>query len=352
MQQPADETRRNERERNRQCSLPVRGAKWKMNSWQINQTYVTEFIILGFPSLQKLYPVLFLILLVLYLFTIIGNVLIFLTVSMNYNLHIPMFIFLNHLSAMEICYTSIIVPKMLSNFATHRRAIPFNSCMIQLYLFSSLSASECYLLTVMAYDRFIAICNPLHYSVKMTNTTSLQLASGSWLSGFISPVLPVALISQLDFCGPNQVNYFYCDAQPLLRLSCSSTEFTEGAITILASGLIFSSFLLTVISYIFIIYTILRIPSATGRKKAFSTCGSHLIVVMIYYGTIVCMYIQPMSRFSLDINKVLSLLYTVVTPVLNPIIYSLRNKEIKEASGKLLKQLLKIEIQSKPKLFF
>ncbi|XP_053555879.1 olfactory receptor 6N1-like [Bombina bombina] len=308
-----------------------------------NLTTVSEFIILGFPSLQKLYPVLFLVFLIIYLFTVTGNILIFVTVGLNYNLHIPMFYLLNHLSAMEVCYTSIIVPKMLSNFVSQNRRISFNGCMIQLYLFSSLSASECYLLTVMAYDRFLAICKPLHYSSKMTNTTSMQLACSSWLGGFICPILPVALISQLEFCGPNQINYFYCDAQPLLRLACSNTHVTETAITILATGLIFTSFLLTVISYIFIISTILRIPSATGRKKSFSTCGSHLTVVIIYYGTIVCMYIQPMSRFSLDINKVLSLLYTVVTPVLNPIIYSLRNKEIKESFGKLTKRILKIE---------
>ncbi|XP_053324491.1 olfactory receptor 6N1-like [Spea bombifrons] len=305
----------------------------------LNQTLVTEFIILGFPSLQKLYPVLFLIFLCIYIFTITGNIAIFLTVFMNYNLQIPMFFFLNHLSAMEIWYTSVIVPKMLANFVTNGNSISFNNCMIQLYLFSSLGASECYLLTAMAYDRFLAICQPLHYSTRMTNATSLQLASGSWLGGFISPVLPVVLIAKLKYCGPNKVNYFYCDAQPLLRLSCSNTHFTEVAISILASGLIFSSFVLTVLSYIFIISTILRIPSAIGRKKAFSTCASHLTVVIIYYGTITCMYMQPMSKFPLDVNKVLSLLYTVVTPMLNPIIYSLRNKEMKESLGKVIIRL-------------
>ncbi|KAM8960640.1 olfactory receptor 6N1-like [Pelodytes ibericus] len=305
----------------------------------LNQTFVTEFIILGFPSLTNFYPVLFLIFLVIYIFTITGNIVIFLMVFLYHKLQIPMFFFLNHLSAMEICYTSVIVPKMLANFVAKSRHISFNNCMLQLYLFSSLGASECYLLTVMAYDRFLAICKPLHYTTLMTNTTSLQLASGSWLGGFISPVLPVVLISQLVYCGSNQVNYFYCDSQPLLRLSCSDTHLTEVAITILASGLIFSSFLLTVLSYIFIISTILKIPSATGRNKAFSTCASHLTVVIIYYGTITCMYMQPMSRFSLDINKVLSLLYTVVTPMLNPIIYSLRNNEMKQSLVKIIMRL-------------
>ncbi|KAG9487218.1 hypothetical protein GDO78_007211, partial [Eleutherodactylus coqui] len=267
------------------------------------------------------------------------NIIIFITVLTNYKLQIPMFYLLNHLSAMEIWYTSVIVPKMLSTFVANSRAISFKNCMTQLYLFSSLGASECYLLTAMAYDRYLAICNPLHYSSKMTNTTSHQLASVAWIGGFISPILPVALICKLVFCGPNQVNYFYCDAQPLLKLSCSSTRFTEAAISMLATGLIFSSFLLTVLSYIFIISTILRISSAIGRKKAFSTCASHLTVVMIYYGTITAMYMQPMSKFSLDINKALSLLYTVVTPMLNPIIYSLRNKEMKESVKKLFKRI-------------
>ncbi|KAG9487217.1 hypothetical protein GDO78_007211, partial [Eleutherodactylus coqui] len=304
-----------------------------------NQTFVTEFIILGFPSLKKLYPFLFLLFLFIYVFTVTGNIIIFITVLTNYKLQIPMFYLLNHLSAMEIWYTSVIVPKMLSTFVANSRAISFKNCMTQLYLFSSLGASECYLLTAMAYDRYLAICNPLHYSSKMTNTTSHQLASVAWIGGFISPILPVALICKLVFCGPNQVNYFYCDAQPLLKLSCSSTRFTEAAISMLATGLIFSSFLLTVLSYIFIISTILRISSAIGRKKAFSTCASHLTVVMIYYGTITAMYMQPMSKFSLDINKALSLLYTVVTPMLNPIIYSLRNKEMKESVKKLFKRI-------------
>ncbi|KAG8455571.1 hypothetical protein GDO86_001677 [Hymenochirus boettgeri] len=305
----------------------------------INTTFVNEFVILGFPSLQKVYPVLFLVFLFVYLFTITGNILIIVTVSRNDNLQIPMFFFINHLSVMEIWYTSVIVPKMLATFVSSNKLIDFNGCMIQLYLFSSLGASECYLLTVMAYDRFLAICKPLHYSALMTNGKSFQLAAGSWMGGFLSPVLPVTLISKLVFCGPNKINYFYCDAQPLLSLSCSNTHFTEVIITVLASGLIFSSFLLTLLSYIFIIYTILKIPSTSGRKKAFSTCASHLIVVSIYYGTITCMYIQPMSRFSLDINKVLSLLYTVVTPMLNPIIYSLRNKELKETLCKNIKRL-------------
>ncbi|XP_044137037.1 olfactory receptor 6N1-like [Bufo gargarizans] len=307
----------------------------------INQTFVTEFIILGFPSLKKLYLFLFLLFLLIYSFTVTGNIIIFITVLTNYKLQIPMFYFLNHLSAMEIWYTSVIVPKMLSTFVTNNRAISFKNCMIQLYLFSSLGASECYLLTAMAYDRYLAICNPLHYSSKMTNTTSHHLASGAWVGGFLSPILPVVLISKLVFCGPNQINYFYCDAQPLLKLSCSSTQFTETAISVLATGLIFSSFVLTVLSYMFIISTILRIPSAIGRKKAFSTCASHLTVVMIYYGTITAMYMQPMSRFSLDINKVLSLLYTVVTPMLNPIIYSLRNKEMKDSVTKFFKRINK-----------
>nr|XP_033779122.1 olfactory receptor 6N1-like [Geotrypetes seraphini] len=302
-----------------------------------NQTSVTEFIILGFPSLEKFFILLFMVFLTIYLFTVVGNVLIFLLVRADHRLQIPMFLLLNNLSLLEICYTSVIVPKMLSGFLSESKNISFTGCMVQLYTFSALGAAECYLLTVMAYDRYLAICKPLHYATLMNSSHCLKLAAGSWIGGFISPVLPVALISRLPFCGPNVINYFYCDAQPLLKLSCMDTFVTEASISILASTLIMSSFALTVVSYIYIISTILRISSATGRQKAFSTCGSHLTVVIIFYGTIVCMYVQPTGGYSLDVNKVLSLLYTVFTPMLNPIIYSLRNKDIKDAMRRHVK---------------
>ncbi|XP_069488886.1 olfactory receptor 6N1-like [Ambystoma mexicanum] len=306
----------------------------------VNQTSVTEFIIMGFPSLERLYSLFFFVFLFIYLFTVSGNTLIFLTVRANHHLHTPMFYFLIHLSLMEIWYTSVIIPKMLANFVTKTGHISFLNCMMQLYLFSSLSASECYLLTLMGYDRYLAICKPLHYNRLMMPGNCLQLAATSWVCGFLSPILPVSLISQLSFCGPNMVNYFYCDAQPLLKLSCTNTHITAAAISLLASTLILSSFLLTMVSYAFIISTILRIPSGLGRQKAFSTCSSHLVVVMIYYGTIVCLYIQPTASVSMDLNKVFSLLYTVVTPMLNPIIYSLRNREMKESLKKLLRRKL------------
>ncbi|XP_029435419.1 olfactory receptor 6N1-like [Rhinatrema bivittatum] len=301
-----------------------------------NQTLVTEFVILGFPSLEKFSSLLFVVFLTIYLFTVTGNILIFLLVRVDHHLHTPMFFLLNNLSLLEICYTTVIIPKMLSGFLSQAKNISFTSCMVQLYTFSALGAAECYLLTVMAYDRYLAICKPLHYVTMMSNVSCLKLAAGSWVSGFLSPLLPVILISRLPFCGPNEINYFYCDAQPLLKLSCMDTFVTEASISILASTLILSSFVLTVVSYIYIISTILRISSATGRQKAFSTCGSHLTVVIIFYGTIVCMYVQPTAGYSLDVSKVLSLLYTVFTPMLNPIIYSLRNKDIREALRKLI----------------
>ncbi|XP_078496744.1 olfactory receptor 6F1-like [Lissotriton helveticus] len=303
-----------------------------------NMTSVKEFIIMGFPSLEQLYPLLFFVFLIMYIFTVTGNALIFITVRANHRLHTPMFFFLIHLSLMEIWYTSVIIPNMLANFVTKSGRISFLGCMLQLYLFSSLSASECYLLTLMGYDRYLAICKPLHYTQLMVTSTSMELAATSWVCGFLSPILPVALISQLSFCGPNMVNYFYCDAQPLLKLSCTDTHFTESAISLLASTLILSSFFLTMVSYACIISSILRIPSAVGRQKAFSTCSSHLAVVIIYYGTIICLYIQPTASFSLDLNKVFSLLYTVVTPMLNPIIYSLRNREMKQGLEKIMRR--------------
>uniref|UniRef100_A0A6I8RNJ3 Olfactory receptor n=1 Tax=Xenopus tropicalis TaxID=8364 RepID=A0A6I8RNJ3_XENTR len=305
-----------------------------------NGTHANYFIILGLLNTTEMNMPLFIVFLCIFLVTLMGNIIIITVVCLDRALQNPMYFFLTNLSFLEIWYTVTIVPKLLVNLLVKCIYISFVGCMTQLFFFVTFGACECYLLLVMAYDRYLAICKPLYYSTLMNTKTCLYLlASGSWVGGFLSPVLPVTLISKLVFCGPNSINYFYCDAQPLLRLSCSRTYLTEATITILASGLIFSSFLLTVISYIFIILTILRIPTSSGRKKTFSTCASHLIVVIMYYGTITCIYMQPMSSFPLEINKVLSLLYTVVTPMLNPIIYSLRNKEIKKALWRTLQRV-------------
>ncbi|XP_074975133.1 olfactory receptor 6N1-like [Caretta caretta] len=272
--------------------------------------------------------------LVIYMATVVGNTLIVVLVVADQHLHSPMFFFLGNLSCVETCYTSAIVPQMLASLLTGDRTISVSGCIIQLYFFGSLVATECYLLAVMSYDRYLAICKPLHYLTLMNIRFSFQLAAGCWLNGFLGITIFVLFLSQLIFCGRNEIDYFYCDALPLIELSCSDTHQVILVDFILACVFTLPPFLLTLTSYMCIIATILRIPSTTGRQKAFSTCSSHLIVVTIFYGTLIIVYMLPKRDTLRDLNKVLSLCYTVLTPLVNPLIYSLRNREVKEALRK------------------
>ncbi|XP_074975142.1 olfactory receptor 6N1-like [Caretta caretta] len=272
--------------------------------------------------------------LVIYMATVVGNTLIVVLVVADQHLHSPMFFFLGNLSCVETCYTSAIVPQMLASLLTGDRTISVSGCIIQLYFFGSLVATECCLLTAMSYDRYLAICKPLHYLTLMNIRFSFQLAAGCWLNGFLGITIFVLFLSQLIFCGRNEIDYFYCDALPLIELSCSDTHQVILVDFILACVFTLPPFLLTLTSYMCIIATILRIPSTTGRQKAFSTCSSHLIVVTIFYGTLIIVYMLPKRDTLRDLNKVLSLCYTVLTPLVNPLIYSLRNREVKEALRK------------------
>ncbi|XP_030043069.1 olfactory receptor 11L1-like [Microcaecilia unicolor] len=305
-----------------------------------NHTMVSEFVILGLVSSQETQIWLFMVFLCIYFLTIMGNVVIITVVKLDRGLHTPMYFFLSNLSFLEIWYTTTIVPKMLANFLSVSQTISFSSCMIQLYCFVCLGATECYLLSVMGYDRYLAICAPLHYPTHMNSTSCFQLALGSWVCGILTGLLPVMLISRLQFCGSNFINHFYCDIPPLLSLSCTDTFVAEITIFVLSFLVLLCCFLLTVVSYIFILFSILKIPSATGRQRAFSTCGSHLIVVVIYYGTMIFMYVRPSSSYSSNLNKVVSVFYTVITPMLNPVIYSLRNKDVKNATKRLVRKLI------------
>ncbi|CAM5097903.1 unnamed protein product, partial [Natator depressus] len=299
-----------------------------------NQTAITEFFLLGFGDLPDLQILLFLMFLVIYMATVVGNTLIVVLVVADQHLHSPMYFFLGNLSCVETCYTSAIVPRMLASLLTGDKSISVSGCIIQLYFFGSLAATECYLLAAMSYDRYLAICKPLHYSTLMNIRFSFQLAAGSWLNGFLPITIFVLFLSQLIFCGPNEIDHLYCDPLPLIELSCSDTHQVILADFILACVFTLPPFLLTLTSYMCIIATILRIPSTTGRQKAFSTCSSHLIVVTIFYGTLMIVYILPKRDTLRDLNKVLSLCYTVLTPLVNPLIYSLRNREVKEALRK------------------
>nr|XP_006112400.1 olfactory receptor 10A7-like [Pelodiscus sinensis] len=257
---------------------------------QGNETSLTEFILLGFGELPGLQVPLFLLFLVIYLVTMAGNGLIVVLVVAYRHLHTPMYFFLGNLSCLEICYSSTLLPPLLAGLLAGDWTISFTGCLTQYYFFGALVATECLLLSVMSYDRYLAICNPLHYTARMSGRSCLQLAGGSWIGGFLACSISTVSISQFTFCGPNTIDHFFCDFIPLVKLSCNDPLLMETLAFSIC--LIFSlvPFLLTLVSYICIISTILRIPSSTGRQKAFSTCSSHLIVVSVYYGTVLIVY--------------------------------------------------------------
>ncbi|XP_067388323.1 olfactory receptor 10A7-like [Emydura macquarii macquarii] len=305
-----------------------------------NQTSITKFLLLGFGNLHEAQILLFVLFLVIYLVSLAGNLLIVVLVVADHHLHTPMYFFLGNLSFLETCYTSVTAPRLLAGFLADDRTISFRDCITQLYFFSALACIECFLLAVMAYDRYLAICNPLSYMVVMNFRVCLQLVSASWMTGFSVSALAVGMVPQLSFCGPKEINNFFCDMEELFKLSCTKSTLAEMVTLVSCSLVSLVPFLFIVVSYVFILSAILQIASSTGRQKAFSTCASHLLVVSLYYGTIIIMYVAPSTEQSPGFHKALSLMYTVVTPMLNPIIYSLRNKEVKGAFRKVVLQNL------------
>ncbi|XP_044282162.1 olfactory receptor 6X1-like [Varanus komodoensis] len=299
-----------------------------------NQTTVVEFILLGFPSIQKASILVFLGVLAIYILTVTGNIVIVATVAHVPTLHKPMYFFLVNLSFLGIIYVSTTIPKLLVNLLTVKKSISLAGCKVQAFSHFFLGATEFFLLTAMAYDRYLAICHPLHYHGIMNGRVCVQLAGGSWLGGLMTVLVQTILVFQLPFCGPNIINHFYCDVGPLLKLACVDTYPIEWTVFIVATVVVFSNSLLTVVSYIFIISTVMRIPSSSGRQKAFSTCIAHLVVVIMLYGAIIFIYVRPTGHASLNMNKLVSLLNTLVTPLLNPFIYTLRNQEVKDALKK------------------
>ncbi|XP_056424974.1 olfactory receptor 10A7-like [Hyla sarda] len=296
-----------------------------------NMTAVTEFILLGFQVGQNIRFLMFFLLLVIYCFTIFMNLLIIVLVSTSKNLRTPMYFFISQLSVSDILLTTDIVPKMLHILQHYRGYLHFTACLTQLYFFGATEAAECLLLTVMSYDRYVAICNPLRYTAIMTSTYCVTLSVTSWLAAFCFMVFLITTISILNFCGPNAIDHFFCDTGPLLELSCSDTLNVQLEIAFLSTSFILIPLIIIIASYAKIILSILRIPSNTGRQKAFSTCSSHLIVVSIFFWTLFGIYIAPTKGKTSTISKMVSLLYTVVTPLINPIIYSLNNNDIKKA---------------------
>ncbi|XP_039225365.1 olfactory receptor 5B21-like [Crotalus tigris] len=311
-----------------------------MKALQRNQTEITEFILLGFGDLHHLQIFLFLIFLVIFISTMVANFLTLLVIVIDQCLHTPMYFFLGNLACLEMIYSSTILPRMIAALMTGDNTISVKGCITQFYFGSFLVCTECYLLSIMSYDRFLAVCKPLHYATVMNSKVCIQLATGSWLNSILAISLYLGLILQLQFCGQNEIDHFFCEALPLLKLSCSDTFLVKLVTFIVVFIITFPPFVSTLISYIYIIVAILKIPSITGRQKAFSTCSSHLIVVSTFYGAIVIVYLIPKTDEVRDFNKIFSLLYTVLPPLLNPLIYSLRNKDVKcalrKAAGKLL----------------
>ncbi|XP_015277237.1 PREDICTED: olfactory receptor 6X1-like [Gekko japonicus] len=296
-----------------------------------NQSIITEFILQGFPGSPQSQKYLFAPVLFMYLLTVVGNMLIIFIIVHDHRLHSPMYFFLGNFSFLEIWYVTTLSPKILANFLAKRRAICFSCCIAQAFSHFLLGATEFFLLAAMSLDRYTAICKPLHYGIIMSHRLCFKLAMGSWLGGFFTVIVQTIMLCQLPFCGPNLINHFYCDVTPLLSLACADTRLLEQIVLVGSALLLFSSFSFTAISYFFIISTILHIPSSSGRQKAFSTCAAHLTVVSIQYGTVMFMYVKPKANSSLEVNKVVAVLNTIITPLLNPFIYTLRNKDVKEA---------------------
>ncbi|XP_030042387.1 olfactory receptor 6F1-like [Microcaecilia unicolor] len=305
--------------------------------WNLkNHTDLTHLLLLGFPSTRKLEVLLFVIFSLIYTLTLLANFLIILTVGLDWHLHKPMYFFISNLAFLEVWYTTVVTPKMLAGLLTHSKSISVTSCIIQLYFFFSLGSTECLLLAAMAFDRYLAICNPLRYAMILNSEVCCKLASTCWLVGFLTMLFPVTLMFRLSFCGPSVLNHFFCDADPLLRLSCTDTKIIELINFILAVAIVISSFSLTMVSYFYIILTILSISSATGRQKAFSTCTSHLLIVSLFYVTVSVMYVRPSARYSVEMDKMVSMWYAIVTPLINPFIYTLRNRDVKDALRHML----------------
>ncbi|XP_001498151.4 olfactory receptor 5B21 [Equus caballus] len=301
-----------------------------------NSTEMVEFILLGLTDDPNLQVPLFLVFLFVYLITLVGNAGMMVIIYSDFRLHTPMYFFLSNLSFVDLCYSSAIVPKMVAALQPENRVISYSGCAAQFFFFAGFGTVECYLLASMAYDRHAAVCRPLHYTTTMTAGVCALLTIGSYVCGFLNASIHTADTFRLSFCDSNEINHFFCDMPPLLALSCSDIRISELVVLFVVGFNVFFTLVVILISYLFIYMAIQRMSSAEGRKKAFSTCASHLTAVFIFYGPMIFMYLHPSSSQSMDTDKIASVFYSVVTPMLNPLIYSLRNKEVKNAAWKML----------------
>ncbi|XP_049635741.1 olfactory receptor 5F1-like [Suncus etruscus] len=296
-----------------------------------NYTSVTEFILLGLTDTLELQIIFFVIFLVIYTLTILGNVGMIFLIRIDSHLHTPMYFFLANLSFVDVCYSSTITPKMLVDLLSEKKTISFAGCFLQMYFFIAMATTECILFGLMAYDRYVAICNPLLYSLIMTPTVCLKMAAGAITAGLLNSMVNTSYVSNLPFCGSKIIHHFFCDSPLLFRLSCSDTQLNESIFSTFAGVNMVGTLLVILTSYSYILFSIFRMHSGEGRHKALSTCASHLTAVSLFYSTAIYTYLKPSSSYSLNQDKVASVFYTVVIPMLNPLIYSLRNKEVKKA---------------------
>ncbi|XP_037376679.1 olfactory receptor 12D2-like [Talpa occidentalis] len=309
-----------------------------------NQTSVTEFILLGVTAIQSLEPLLFVLFLVIYFVNVTGNGAILLIIISDPKLHSPMYFFLGNLSCLDICYSTVTLPKMLENLLSTHKAISFYGCIIQLHFFHFFGSTEAMLLALMALDRFVAICKPLHYTVIMNRQRCTQMAVTIWTLGFFHALLHAVMTSHLNFCGSNHIHHFYCDIKPLLDLACGNTELNEWLLNIVTGMIAMGPFFLTLLSYFYIItYLFYKTHSCSMLQKALSTCASHFMVVILFYAPVLFTYTRPTSGSSMDQDRIVAIMYTVVTPVLNPLIYTLRNKEVKGALSRVIRKGIRLK---------
>uniref|UniRef100_A0A8D0HJW1 Olfactory receptor n=1 Tax=Sphenodon punctatus TaxID=8508 RepID=A0A8D0HJW1_SPHPU len=304
----------------------------------VNDTEVTDFILSGFTDSPELRVAFFAMFLVIYIVTLVGNIGMIILIRLSSQLHTPMYFFLSSLSFVDICISSTITPKMLATFYFEGRVISFSGCVVQQLFYSVFVSVEAFMLAVMAYDRYVAVCNPLIYSTVMSSGTCFWLVAGSYVAGVTSAIVQVTCTFSLSFCGSKKIHHFFCDIHPLLKLSCTGTRVNEIVLFLFTAFVGFPTSLEILISYAYILSTILRIRFVKGRHKAFSTCTSHLTAVTLFYGSTLFIYLRPAPSYAMDHNKVASVFYTVVLPMLNPLIYSLRNKEVQGAIQKIIRK--------------
>lgn len=305
---------------------------------ELNRNYseVTEFILLGFRIPSELQILLFLVFLLIYMVTVVGNISMIIVIKSDSRLQIPMYFFLRNLSYLDLCYSTVIAPKTLANFLSKEKTISYSGCVAQFFFFALFVTTEGFLLAVMAFDRFSAICSPLLYPVHMSQKVCVHLVTGSYICGSINSIVQTSFTFSLHFCGENRLDHFFCDVTALIKISCVDTFVNEIALFILSALIIITTTTVILVSYAYILSTVLKIPSTHGRSKTFSTCGSHIAVVSLFYGTVFFMYAQPRAISSPEQNKIVAVLYTLIIPMLNPLIYSLRNRDVKDAVKSIL----------------